>query len=62
MGLILSYFLVPTIRIYCNKYNKRGGYAMKYEKPELLATFTQEQIVNQQQELEAEGWSLWMSK
>lgn len=35
---------------------------MKYEKPELLATFTQEQIVNQQQELEAEGWSLWMSK
>lgn len=35
---------------------------MSYEKPKIIATFTEQQILEQQQDLEAEGWGSWSSK
>lgn len=35
---------------------------MVYEPPKVIATFTEQQIIEQQQNLEAEGWGSWSSK
>ena len=35
---------------------------MTYVKPEVLASYTEAQLISEQNDLSAEGWGLWSNK
>lgn len=35
---------------------------MTYTKPEIIASYTEAQLISEQNDLSAEGWGLWSNK